>query len=109
MKWLKQLARDLFCFNHLSHGFSFVFANAERPALGTDSAVPAQAGKEKDLRLREYPSKLISCFINIVIRDSTHICYSPIAMLWGLAKLIGGRAPSGHRQSWWADGVPVMF
>ena len=34
---------------------------------------------------------------------------SPIAMLWGLAKLIGGRAPSGHRQSWWADGVPVMF
>ena len=35
--------------------------------------------------------------------------YSPIAMLWGLAKLIGGRAPSGHRQSWWADGVPVMF
>ena len=35
--------------------------------------------------------------------------FSPIAMLWGLAKLIGGRAPSGHRQSWWADGVPVMF
>ena len=35
--------------------------------------------------------------------------YSPIAMLWGLAKLIGGRAPLGHRQSWWADGVPVMF
>ena len=34
---------------------------------------------------------------------------SPIAMLWGLPKLIGGRAPSGHRQSWWADGVPVMF
>ena len=35
--------------------------------------------------------------------------HSPIAMLWGLAKLKGGRAPSGHRQSWWADGVPVMF
>ena len=35
--------------------------------------------------------------------------FSPIAMLWGLAKLIGGRAPLGHRQSWWADGVPVMF
>ena len=35
--------------------------------------------------------------------------HTPIAMLWGLAKLIGGRAPSGHRQSWWADGVPVMF
>ena len=35
--------------------------------------------------------------------------HSPIAMLWGLAKLIGGRAPLGHRQSWWADGVPVMF
>ena len=34
---------------------------------------------------------------------------SPIAMLWGLAKLISGRAPSGHRQSWWADGVSVMF
>ena len=35
--------------------------------------------------------------------------FSPIAMLWGLAKLIGGRAPSGHRQIWWADGVPVML
>ena len=33
--------------------------------------------------------------------------HSPIAMLCGLAKLIGGRAPSGHSQ--WADGVPVMF
>ena len=30
-------------------------------------------------------------------------------MLWGLAKLMGGWAPSGHRQNWWADGVPVMF
>ena len=34
---------------------------------------------------------------------------SPIAMLWGLAKLIGGRAPSGYRQIWWADGVPIML
>ena len=38
-----------------------------------------------------------------------YLFFSPIAMLWGLAKLIGGQAPSGHRQSWWADGVPVMF
>ena len=37
------------------------------------------------------------------------ICISPIAMLCGLAKLIGARAPSGHRQSWWADGVKVIF
>ena len=29
-------------------------------------------------------------------------------MLCGLAKLMGGRALSGHRQSWWADGVPVI-
>ena len=34
--------------------------------------------------------------------------YSPIAMLWGFAKLKGGRAPSGHRQILWADGVPVV-
>ena len=25
-------------------------------------------------------------------------------MVRGLVNLIGGRAPPGHRQSWWADG-----
>ena len=45
-------------------------------------------------------------YILLVLHSSSH---SPLAMLWGLAKLIGGRALSGHRQSWWADGVPVIL
>ena len=34
---------------------------------------------------------------------------SPISMVWGLAKLMGGRALSGHRQIWWPDGVRVTL
>ena len=51
----------------------------------------------------------IMVMIVYIVSDNFMCFSSPIAMLWGLAKLIGGRAPSGHRQSWWADGVPVMF
>ena len=53
-------------------------------------------------------AKVFSYVFLVPLLFEKSMVFSPIDMLWGLAKLIGGRASSGHRQIW-ADGVPVML